>query len=126
MKGKLTLFIVLATAVLWPQGRAETGETLPSPYIDYPELKEMMGDESLMIIDVRTAAEYESGHIPGAVNIPYDTMPESMPEGSKEKQIVLYCRSGNRSGVARGILNEAGYSQVRDFGGVGNWKDALE
>jgi rhodanese-related sulfurtransferase len=122
---KAIMLLIFIPLMLWSQGKVGSSSEI-SPYVNYEELKSLMENDSLLLIDVRTEGEYNSGHIPGAINIPYDTMPDTMPEGSKEKQIVVYCRSGNRSGTARGILTRAGYENLKDFGGIGNWKDALE
>ncbi len=123
MKKLLILMIALIPLTVWSQG---SGTAKASPYINYEELSQLTEKSDLLLIDVRTAAEYEAGHIPGAVNIPYNTMPASMPEGSRDKQVVVYCRSGNRSGTARMILTQAGYEDIKDFGGISNWKGNLE
>src|SRR5512136_1446190 len=53
------------------------------------------------VVDVRTPEEYASGHVPGAINIPYDQLPRRAAEiGPPTTKVVLYCRSGRRSGVA--------------------------
>ena len=79
-----------------------------------------------LLIDVRTPGEYASGHIPSAINIPYDTIAEKLPTDDKNARIVVYCRSGSRSAAADKTLKSLGYTDVTDFGGVGNWKGSLE
>jgi phage shock protein E len=72
------------------------------------DLKQMMADGAL-IVDVRTPAEYRSGHITGAINIPLDSVNQHINElRSKNKTIITCCRSGNRSGMAKAILSNAG------------------
>jgi phage shock protein E len=72
------------------------------------DLKKMMADGAL-IVDVRTPAEYKSGHITGAVNIPLDSVNQHINElRSKHKTIITCCRSGSRSGMAKTILSNAG------------------
>lgn len=73
------------------------------------------------VIDVRTAAEYDSGHFNGAVNIPLDSLAgnKRLPD-SREKTVIVYCASGARSRMAAGILTSAGYSRVINAGGIGN------
>jgi phage shock protein E len=76
---------------------------------------------SHLLIDVRTPEEFDAGHIPGAVNIPVEELGERLNEVPGETPIVVYCRSGNRSATAAGILARAGYSPVFDLGGIQNW-----
>lgn len=65
--------------------------------------------QGAVIVDVRTAAEFKSGHIKGAVNIPLDQVKSKVAELKKKgKPIITCCRSGNRSGIAKGILTTAG------------------
>jgi phage shock protein E len=77
-----------------------------------------------LLIDVRTPDEYASGHIAGAVNIPLDTLSSRLAEVPNNRDVVLYCRSGNRSNQARQLLNERGYTRVYDLGGVMAWQAA--
>lgn len=67
-----------------------------------------------LIIDVRTPAEYADGHVPGAINIPYDEMDARAAEISvhKDERVVLYCRSGRRSGIAAKTLTEMGFLKL--------------
>ena len=77
-----------------------------------------VADEALWI-DVRTAEEFGQGHVPGAVNIPYEEITGRISEVTDDKDalIYLYCRSGRRSGIAREALDEAGFRQVVNIGG---------
>ncbi|MDA0747065.1 MAG: rhodanese-like domain-containing protein [bacterium] len=77
-----------------------------------------------VVIDVRTVQEFNSGHIKGAVNIPYDEIGSRITEAVKEKdeKIVLYCQSGRRSGIALSTLREMGYTQVENAGGYESLK----
>ena len=78
--------------------------------------------EGARLVDVRTAQEFATGHIPGAVNIPVQELGRRMEElGAKERPIVVYCRSGNRSGSAARMLRSAGYSEVHDLGSMSRW-----
>jgi phage shock protein E len=79
-----------------------------------------------ILVDVRTAEEFASGHIPTAVNIPYDTILENPPTRDKAALIIVYCRSGSRSTAAYSSLNGAGYTNVVNFGAIGRWKGELE
>lgn len=71
-------------------------------------------------VDVRTAQEYSTSHVSGALNIPYQGILEGIQalNADKNQVIYLYCRSGNRSGKAKKMLDEAGYLQVVNLGGL--------
>lgn len=79
---------------------------------------------SHVLIDVRTPEEFASGHIPGAINISVQTMPDRLAEIPRDKAIVVYCHTGNRSATASSILSKAGYGQVYDLGGINAWSAA--
>lgn len=71
------------------------------------------------VVDVRTPNEYQQGHYPGAVNIPLNEMPQRLDEFKAMKQpIVVYCLSGNRSGMAVSLLKQTGITQVYNGGGI--------
>jgi len=69
-------------------------------------------------IDVRSAEEYQSGHVNEAVNIPYEEIGARIDEVTEDKDalIYLYCRSGRRSGIALETLQRAGYTNVINLG----------
>ena len=71
-----------------------------------------------LLIDVRTTEEFASGHLPDAINIPHGDIVAGVNalQADKAASIVLYCRTGNRSGIAEGSLREAGYSNVVNAG----------
>ena len=71
-------------------------------------------------IDVRSAAEFEAGHIEGAVNIPHTEIAERISEVTEDRDatLYLYCRSGRRSGIAAEVLAEAGFSSAVNIGGL--------
>jgi thiosulfate/3-mercaptopyruvate sulfurtransferase len=102
------------------------------------ELRQRLGDESLIVVDVRTPLEFEGaagahcdprqGHIPGAVNVPLERILEcksaievravvGIPEGA---EVVAYCHSGSRSDFAAQVLRGAGY-RARNY--VGSWHE---
>lgn len=84
--------------------------------------------EGYVILDVRTQAEYDQGHIPGVIVIPdtevKDKAEEMLPD--KEQLILVYCRSGRRSKNAAQILAELGYTNIREFGGIIDWPYEVE
>ena len=71
-----------------------------------------------MVIDVRTAEEFASGHFPGAINIPHEQIVEGLAARSVplDTPLALYCRSGNRSGRAVDALRSAGFSTLQNAG----------
>lgn len=73
------------------------------------------------LLDVRTPQEYNGGHIEGALNIPVDDLDRHMSELPKDKPIVVHCQSGRRSARAVSMLQSAGFKEVYDLGGIGNW-----
>ncbi len=76
-----------------------------------------------LLVDVRTADEFATGHIHNAVNIPLDTVETRLNEIPRTEPIVVYCHSGNRSGQAAKILANAGYTKVYDLGGINAWTE---
>ena len=92
--------------------------------ITQEDAKEMMDTQEVIILDVREQAEYDSGHIPGAVLLPVGTIDETtaaevIPE--KDSTVLVYCRSGNRSKTASSTLAELGYTNIYEFGGINTW-----
>ena len=75
------------------------------------------GDPSLFVLDVRTAEEYSAGHVPGAINVPYDQVASHLAEIPKNKDVVLYCRSGRRVGLAAEVLRASGYTKLEHLQG---------
>ena len=88
------------------------------------EAATMMEEESsYIILDVRTTEEYSEKHIPGAINIPNETIgTEDIPELPDKEQLILgCCRSGNRSKQASEKLVKLGYTNIVEFGGINDW-----
>ena len=84
----------------------------------------MMEEESnYIILDVRTPEEFSDKHIPGAINVPNETIgTEGIPElPDKDQLILVYCRSGNRSKQASDKLAALGYTNIVEFGGINDW-----
>lgn len=69
------------------------------------------------IIDVRTPGEYQSGHIPGSINIPLNVLPDKVKQLDKSKPIITCCASGMRSGSAKSLLVANGFRDVHNGGG---------
>lgn len=99
-------------------------ETNSYTQITAAEAKAMMDEQKdCVILDVRTQAEYDEGHIEEAVLIPdteiNDRAESELPD--KETVILLYCRSGRRSKLAAQALADMGYTNVYEFGGIIDW-----
>jgi phage shock protein E len=75
-----------------------------------------------LLIDVRTPEEFAEGHIAGAVNVSLQTLDQRLNEIPRTVPVVLYCRSGNRSNEAQQILEQAGYTNIQDMGGIIDWQ----
>ncbi len=88
------------------------------------EAKTMMDAGDVTIVDVRTAQEYADGHIPGAINIPLESIGSDKPAEltDTDADLIVYCRTGVRSKQASDKLVELGYQHVNDMGGIVDWK----
>ena len=89
------------------------------------EAKALMDSESgYIILDVREQYEYDEGHIPGAILVPYGEIAgraeKELPD--KDQLILVYCRSGRRSKIAAEELVKLGYTNVKEFGGIIDWE----
>ena len=117
-------FIPFLMALLLLAGCGAQSEEETYRQINAEEAAAMMEEESgYLILDVRTAQEYSEKHIPGAINIPNETIgTEDIPElPDKEQLILVYCRSGNRSKQASEKLVKLGYTNIVEFGGINDW-----
>jgi rhodanese-related sulfurtransferase len=86
--------------------------------IDKPETKET-NQNTPIVIDVRTPSEFKTGAYPEAVNIPLDILPQHINQlGSLTRDITVYCASGARSSYARQMLMQAGFTDVKNGGGI--------
>ena len=111
-------------ALLLLSGCGAQSEESTYRQVNAEEAATMMEEESsYIILDVRTAQEYSEKHIPGAINIPNETIgTEDIPElPDKEQLILVYCRSGNRSKQASEKLVKLGYTNIVEFGGINDW-----
>ena len=127
---KFLILCLLAVMVLTACGQAkENDQEAVYVNITAEEAKEIMdSQEGYIILDVRTQAEYDEGHIPGAVLIP-NTEIKDRAEGElpdKDQLILVYCRSGNRSKQAAQILARLGYTNIKEFGGIIDWPYEVE
>lgn len=118
----LALFIlILSSSCIFSKGEGYKR-------ISMDEAKTLMEkEEGYILLDVRTKGEYESGYIPGAINIPLSDIDEKiisfLPD--KSQMILVYCRSGNRSREASDKLSKLGYSNILEIGGINAWKGEI-
>lgn len=87
-------------------------------------MEALKSDPAAIVVDVRTPQEFAEGHLPGAINVELDRLPDLAPSllPDKNAHLLVYCRSGSRSGFAVSILDQMGYSRLVDMtGGIVQW-----
>lgn len=121
------LAIALLLLALLP-GLADAGdsEAMLAPSISAAELHEQRESGAApVVIDVRTAEEYATGHIPGALNVPFDQVAERISEIDAPHGVALYCMVGPRARKGESALRAVGYESVFHLeGGLAAWKAA--
>ena len=135
MKKMIFLIIVIILSLIFLLYRNETSEEnnlQDSTNLEYEirtnieQTKELISkDNDLIILDVRTKEEYDQGHIDGAILIPYDEIETHVKdiEKSKDKPLLVYCRSGRRSSIAIKTLKNKGFKKIYHmYEGYMNWK----
>ena len=127
---KKWIFIILAMMLLTACGQKK--ESAPEGSymnITAQQAKEIMDTEDgYVILDTRTQEEYDQGHIPNAILIPYDEILEKAETvlTDKNQLILVYCRSGRRSKLAAEDLVKLGYTNIKEFGGILDWPYEVE
>ena len=82
-------------------------------------MEELLTNPATTVVDVRETGEFAGGHFDGAINIPLGIIPLRLDEfKAMSGPIVVYCRSGNRSGMAQMLLKQAGLTEVYNGGGL--------
>jgi rhodanese-related sulfurtransferase len=112
--GALSLLVVLAVS-LAGCSRAESGAL-----ISQNELSDAIaGGEKILLLDVRTPEEFQSSHIPGALNVPHTEAGNWLrdQDASRDQEVVVYCETGRRSTIVQQMLVEAGFTSVRRLDG---------
>ena len=90
-------------------------------------LKNQLRKTQILLVDVREQSEYQSGHIPNAINIPLQTLAHSLDQIPRDRRVVLYCSSGYRAAMGVMTLHLLGYENVQGFPpSFGAWKTAGE
>ena len=126
-KGNNALFLAVALAsggmLLWPFVRRTTG----GPWVTPAQATHLINREDAMVIDVREANEFASGHVLGAKNLPPARMETAAGEVMKKKDrpVIVYCDGTDRSGKALAILKKQGFTRVANLsGGLKAWQEA--
>lgn len=126
----LLLLLLLCVSACTSDGKNAAANVAQKTYIQISQdvAKDMIAkDDGHIIVDVRRKAEYEGGHIPGAILVPNESITDKKPELLPDlNQIILvYCRSGNRSKQAAQKLANMGYKKVYEFGGINTWNGKI-
>lgn len=122
---RILIILFIVTIIISGCNKVKRNETINIDYktISSEEAKEIIDNEEVIILDVRTQAEYESGHIENSILLPVTDISSKAEEmlPDKDAKILIYCRSGNRSATAASQLIRMGYANVYDFGGIISW-----
>jgi rhodanese-related sulfurtransferase len=90
-------------------------------------VEEFRSTPGALLVDVRTPEEYAAGHIPGSISIPLAALPARCNElGGLDTPLFVHCLSGGRSGQAVSFLKRAGYTNVKNIGGINAWRGKVE
>lgn len=117
------MVVILAGVFLLKPGNSATAEALPRE-VSVTEAAKLR-DSGAFILDVRQPEEWTESHIPGATLIPLGELASRVNEVPQDQEVVVVCRSGNRSQQGRDILLAAGFTNVTSMaGGVNQWKAA--
>ena len=109
-------YVIAPAALLVAYFLASRGGKVPSA-----RAKELVKGGA-RLIDVRTHAEFQGGHLDGAINIPVQELESRLEDaGPKEATYVVYCASGMRSARAKSILKASGRADVHDLGAMSRW-----
>ena len=102
-------------------------ETIPYGDITVEQVEQVMAENpDLVLLDVRTEMENAEDALPDSVVIPVQELPDRLDELSTDQQYLVYCRSGNRSGQAMGILKEAGFEKLfHMLGGMNQYRQVF-
>lgn len=125
MTARYLLLILFITVFTVPDIAAQEKKAA----IGNSRFKKLMKKENTVVLDVRTAEEFSSGHIPGAINldVKQEDFRKMVSELDKNKTYLIYCRSGKRSAKALNIMDSIGYPQLLHLRrGIQKWKGDLQ
>ena len=126
---KLILFLLTAMLLTGCGQANKNSQEAAYMNITAEEAKQIMDrEEGYIILDTRTQAEYDEGHIPGAIVISHDEITEKAEQllPNKDQLLLVYCRSGRRSKLAAEALVKLGYTNIKEFGGIIDWPYEVE
>ena len=117
---KYSTLILYLLSAFWSCSQSDTIESLSA--------LNLVSNDDYYFLDVRTLKEHKVKSIPNTDCIPVQEIKERMEELNdyRDKKIIVYCRSGNRSGTATKILNENGFNAINMIGGMNEWKGKVE
>ena len=123
LAGAALLIVLVAVGAILIRGNASTaGKALSEISVEQAFARREAG---AFILDVRTPQEWNEAHIPDSTLIPLDELASRLSEVPRDQEVVVVCRSGNRSQEGRDILQKAGFSQVVSMaGGLNQWRAA--
>jgi len=133
---KLSLLILIVSALLLaacggqsaaPAAEAPAAEEEVAlnlgPTVDVQTVAEVKDRDDVFVIDVREQWEYDEGHIPGVTLIPMNEVPGRLDEIPTDKEVIVTCRSGNRSSQVTNFLRDQGYENIHNMtGGILDWE----
>lgn len=113
------IFVFFLVALLWDNNRRAGGSVSPA------EATVKINKENALVLDIRDAKDFNSGHLVNAMNIPYAKLAERMSELEKHKErpIILVCKTGQTVSVAGKMLREKGFNALRLSGGMMEWSN---
>ena len=116
--GLLVILVVVGLFIAAPDSKKNDTATVNKTALTMKSIQADISSGS-QLVDVRTAEEYAAGHIESAVNVSLqDIQQGTMPSVPKDKKVYVYCHSGNRSGQATKLLEDAGFTNVVDLGAI--------
>lgn len=125
----LIILVVIIGGVIMLNRNTEKKSTNQIQYVSMDEITTIIQENTnYIILDARTIEEYNQGHIPNAICIPNETIDETVTTKlpNKDQLILIYCRSGNRSKQAALKLQQLGYTNLIEFGGIIDWDGPIE